>query len=358
MNNPTGINFRKLLLEKEADTYYDDKHIGIIIIGFGKMGLLHSSILNMLKPGCVRIVVDKSRLLVMGLKRIFKKTIFTRNIVEDLLAKQEINAGYITTPTASHLPVFETLAEHGVKHIFIEKPPGRNLDETKTIANRNAIVMIGFQKRYALPFRHAKLLIENKVIGEPVEASAHIKSGDILTKTNRFQGLGRGVLLDLGVHLIDLLQWMIGLDEVREATYKSIYTGVDDEFKAVMISNNGARIQIESTWSDPSYRLPETMIRVKGDKGELIVTEDHLRVISSEAYPELGVTEENKPIDYYKPNYYPGYPPVNLADPEYTIENIHFLNTIATCEKPLTSIDEAVETMKIIDMLYEAAGVK
>ena len=39
-----------------------DDDLRIAIIGLGKMGLLHSAILNMLKPGIVKAIVDKSYL--------------------------------------------------------------------------------------------------------------------------------------------------------------------------------------------------------------------------------------------------------------------------------------------------------
>jgi predicted dehydrogenase len=57
----------------------------------------------------------------------------------------------------------------------------------------------------------------------------------------------------------------------------------------------------------------------------------------------------------YKPNYYQGILPVNLADPEYTIENMHFLRCIRGNEEPLTSIESSLDTMKLIDALYEKA---
>jgi predicted dehydrogenase len=49
-------------------------------------------------------------------------------------------------------------------------------------------------------------------------------------------------------------------------------------------------------------------------------------------------------------------PPVNLADPEYTIENIHFLESIREGREPVTSIEEASETMKLVDELYREVG--
>ena len=62
-----------------------------------------------------------------------------------------------------------------------------------------------------------------------------------------------------------------------------------------------------------------------------------------------------KEIALYKPHYYQGIPPVNLADPEYTVENIHLLTSVHESKKPLTSIEEVFKTMELVDKLYEKA---
>ena len=50
-----------------------------------------------------------------------------------------------------------------------------------------------------------------------------------------------------------------------------------------------------------------------------------------------------------------GVPPVNLADPEYTIENIHFLLSMRGEKEPFTSIESSIETMRLVDELYREA---
>ncbi len=337
-----------LLDESETMDYYLSNDLRVLIIGFGKMGLLHGSILNLLKPGIVRGIADKSRLLLFTLKKLLRGVSISIDI-EKLIEEKLINVVYVTTPVSSHHVLALKSLELNVSNLFIEKPPTINLEQLERLRNRtgrNSIVMFGFQKRYSLPFRHAKKLLNMDAIGEIIEVEAHIKSGDITSATDRFKHIGRGVMLDLGVHLINLLIWLFRPGKVAEARYRSVYTGLDDEFTATIMDKEGFPIKVEASWIDPSYRLPETMIHMIGGKGELIVTEDYLRIKRAD-----GSIEE-----YYKPYYYAGYPPVNLADPEYTIENIHFLNSVSTHSHVKTGIKDAYETMKLIDELYEKAG--
>jgi predicted dehydrogenase len=327
----------------------------VAIIGFGKMGLLHSGILNLLAPGIVKAIVDKSLLLTFGASRLIKSIKFYRDI-EKMLNEIEPSTVYVVTPTSSHYPIVKSLLEHGVKYIFVEKPPTLNHKQLQSLVStrkQGQIVMVGFQKKYALTFRHAKLLIENDVIGEVEKVYAYIRSGDILEPTSRFDALGRGVLLDLGVHLVDLLTWFFKVKSVVRAEYKSIYTRVDDVFTAELEADRGYRIYMEASWSNPEYRVPETYIEVKGSHGVIRVTEDYLKVSTSIEHDLLGNRRE---VALYKPHYYQGIPPVNLADPEYTIENIHFLESIHEARESLTSIEKSIETMRLVDELYEATG--
>ena len=344
----------KLIPEVENWTKYSYYDIKVAIIGFGKMGLLHSSILNLLKPGIVKAVVDKSFLLTFGASRIIKSIRFYRSI-KKMLREIEPDAVYVTTPTSSHYPILKNLLEYGIRYVFVEKPPTvdyKQLIELIDMKKSDQCIMVGFQKRYALPFRHAKMLLDNSVIDEVESVYAYIKSGDILNPTTRFDALGRGVLLDLGIHLIDLLTWMLNITDIVNARCKSIHTKVDDQFNAELYTKEDARVSIEITWLDPEYRLPETYIEIHGTEGIIKVTEDYLKVKTSSEHVLL---DNKKELTLYKPHYYQGIPPVNLADPEYTIENMHFIQAIHDERQPITSIENVAKTMKTIDALYKEA---
>jgi len=351
----TLIPFSELMPEVAG---YDECCGGLSfgVIGFGKMGVLHSAILNLLSPGSVKCVVERSRLLVFGASMLIGDISFYTGI-DGMLRKGSPDVVYVTTPTPSHYEVVSRLLDASVRYIFVEKPPAANSKELASLMSKmggGQLVMAGFQKRFALPFRHARMLLSKGVIGDVEGATAYIKSGDIAEPTGRFDSLGRGVLLDLGVHLVDLLTWILGARFVEASRCRSIHTRVDDHFEAVLRTEDGAKVDLEVSWCSPEFRLPETYIRVRGSKGVVEVTEDYLRAESAEEHPLLG---DRKRLELYKPEYYRDAPPVNLADPEYTLENLHFLRCIRSGEEPLTSLRNVVETMEVIDELYRRAGV-
>jgi len=60
--------------------YVRGNDLKVAIIGFGKMGILHSGILNLLVPGIVKAVVDKSFILTFGVSRLIRSLKFYRDI--------------------------------------------------------------------------------------------------------------------------------------------------------------------------------------------------------------------------------------------------------------------------------------
>jgi len=343
-------------MSPEITDYVSDLegNLRVAVVGFGKMGLLHSAIISLLRAGSLKAVVDKNRLLCLAASKLMKNVAFFKEL-DEMLMKQEPDIVYVTTPTTSHFHILSKLIEHGVKYIFVEKPPTvdlKQLLEVIEILGRDQIVMSGLQKRYALTFRHAKLMLDSHIIGEPEKVFSSIRSNDINKRTTRFDSLGRGVLLDLGIHLVDLLVWILRAEEVLEASKKNLHTCVDDVFEAVLRTTNGAIVDFEASWSSPNYRLPETRIEIHGSNGILTVTEDFVKVS----------TRKDKPLRLardsclYRPHYYRSTPPVNIADPEYTLENLHFLYCIKNTLEPLTSPRNIEETMRIIDKLYSKAS--
>ena len=331
---------------------YTAQNLSCCVVGFGKMGILHAGILNLLKKNLVKSVVDNGRLLTFGASKFIKSIRFYGNL-ETMLRKENPDMVYITTPSSSHYTIMNRLFESDIKHIFVEKPPAVNSRELTLLidkAGNNHSIMVGLQKRYALPFRHVKTLIDEKVIGEILEGYSYIKSSDIMTPTKRFDQIGRGVLLDLGIHLLDLLIWSLGVETVESSRQRSIYTKVDDYFEAKLRTAAGAKISMEVSWSNRNYRLPETYIELKGSMGTMKVTEDYLRVETKDEHPLLNGQKE---LELYKPNYYRDILPVNLGDPEYTLENLHFLSSIHTRKEPLTSLRNTVKTMNLIEKLYK-----
>lgn len=334
--------------------HYVHQDLRCAIVGFGKMGILHSGILNLLAPGLVKAAVDKSRLMKIGASRLIKGVNFYTDLYR-MLRKETPDVVYVTTPVQFHKDIVDALLETNVKHVFLEKPPTVTHPQLVSLIEEmgtDQTVMVGLQKRFALPFRHVKMLLSNGMMGEITKVSAYIRSADIQSPVSRSGTMGRGALLDLGIHLVDLLVWIFDVCAVESSISHKMYGTTDDRFEMQLRTTKNVEVAADITWSDNDYRWPETHLEITGTRGVLRATEDYVKVELKEKHASLC----NKTrLALYKPHYYQSVPPVNLADPEYTLENLHFLFCIYSHTEPLTSLKNVSNTMNMIDELYAKA---
>jgi predicted dehydrogenase len=328
--------------------YYSKEPVKVAVVGFGKMGILHASIINLLQEGAVKHIIDTSRFIRLGGSILLKgKVKFWRNL-KDLLKQEEVDAVFVTTPTPSHFLIAKEVLETGIKGIFIEKPPTMNTYQTVELVDlaKHSIDMVGLTRRYSLTFRHAKELLASSVFKENIiEVKAYIRYGSAASHTRISSKISRGVLLDLGIYLLDLLHWYFGDLHVNKASCKHMYSSkIDDIFYAELTADDGFPIIIEADWTDPNFRFPEAKIEILGSNFTLEVSDD-----------SLNLKYEGKNLEVYKPHYYANFPPVNLAYPEYVIEDMYFLTCLKSNCKPETSLTAAIKVMKMIDELYELA---
>jgi predicted dehydrogenase len=142
----------------------------------------------------------------------------------ELIARDDIDLVSITGPNFIHRDVAVAAAEAG-KHIWIEKPAGRNAGETRAI--RDAVLAAGVQSAAGFNYRNAPAVelarqlitdgrlgqIEHVGIRLLADYSAHPEGA--LSWRFRNEWAGSGVLGDLVSHGVDLGRFLIGeIDEV------------------------------------------------------------------------------------------------------------------------------------------------
>ncbi|ODS86662.1 MAG: hypothetical protein ABS46_00770 [Cytophagaceae bacterium SCN 52-12] len=154
---------------------------------------------------------------------------------DDLLAKGKPDAVVISTPNSMHAAHCQRAMEEGIP-VFCQKPLGRNTGETSSIIemaqSRNLLLGIDFTYRYAC-FSSLKPLLESGEIGKPVaiEMCFHNAYGPDKNWFYHRSSAGGGCVIDLGIHLIDMMLWLLD------------YPGV--EVIASMMSSKGKPLTAE-----------------------------------------------------------------------------------------------------------------
>ena len=181
--------------------------------------------------------------------------------LEDVLARDDVEGLIITVPNDYHADVIEQAADAGV-NCFVEKPISIDIEDAKRIQDaveRNDVVFsVGHSCRRVGGIRKTKEMIESGEIGEVshVEAEWANERGLELTADNWRSDPAKapgGPLVQLGVHQIDNLQYLLG--PVKQVfTYgKPIYTEIENftMSQTVLEFESGQQAYLGANWTSP-----------------------------------------------------------------------------------------------------------
>jgi len=168
----------------------------------------------------------------------------------ELMSSKDIDAVYVATPPDSHLYYAKLVAESG-KHLLMEKPLARNLEEAKELidcCNETGTTLFVAYYRRALPrFLKVKEWIDSKIIGTPtfihIQHSGSPENHPVSPiDSNNVPPLedlpwrfipeisGGGNFVDCGTHMLDMVDFLFGpITEVEARAYNQagIYPAED-----------------------------------------------------------------------------------------------------------------------------------
>ena len=133
-------------------------------------------------------------------------------------------------------------------HVFCEKPPGRSVQEIKdviSVEDQNPLLklMYGFNHRYHDSVQEALRILDSGVMGKIINLRGVYGKGKLITfnqptwRTKRAIA-GGGVLLDQGIHMVDLFRLFAG-DFIEVSSFISNdFWGHDVEDNAYAIMRN------------------------------------------------------------------------------------------------------------------------
>ncbi|HET7768681.1 MAG TPA: Gfo/Idh/MocA family oxidoreductase [Chloroflexota bacterium] len=150
---------------------------------------------------------------------------------EQMLDEAKPEAVVIATPNDVHAPMALEAIKRGL-HVFCEKPLGLTVQEAEqmTTSAREARVRtaVNFTYRSTNPMRHVKRLLEEGALGTPyhfvISFWQSVRADPSVPLAYRMlRERGGGALMDVGVHMFDLLRWYFGeLESVCGGTHIAI----------------------------------------------------------------------------------------------------------------------------------------
>jgi len=286
------------------------KKVRLGIIGMGYIGQIHLRHASKIANAQVLAVSDVSKkALFRAEKAGVKKTFST---YEQLLRDPEIDAVIIALPTHLHLECAKQAAE-AKKHIFLEKPIARNVEEAQKIISateKNSVkLMMGYPLRFNTQFQTLKKRMMQRTLGDvEIAYASFISSGPFFHRAEGYaptpvpewwfnkELTGGGVLIDMGSHIINLLRWYFG--EVKEIKARFGYRfKMDFEDSALCLARfeTGTVGVINVGWFSQQYQLK---LELLGSVGHAIMDHRPSSTLSTAVQMfSLGISK------FYHPHY-------------------------------------------------------
>lgn len=195
-----------------------------------------------------------------------------------LLADPEIDAVYIASPVALHAGQAIAAAKAG-KHILVEKPLAMTAEEGEQVAGlceeQGVKLAAGLMMRFGSYVQAMKKAIAEGKIGQVVSGYAQFTCWfpDMpgSWRQSKAKG-GGGAMMDMGVHCIDLMQYVVGSKVKQVAAFHDTLTfryEVEDSSTVLLQLENGCQCVVQSNFNIPD-RAAKWRLEFFGDQSRLI----------------------------------------------------------------------------------------
>ena len=196
----------------------------------------------------------------------------------ELLADPDIDAVYIASPVVFHARQAMAAADAG-KHILIEKPLAITAAEGQQVVDychsKGVKIAAGLMMRFGAYVQAMKQAVAEGKIGKPVCGYAQFTCwypdmpGN--WRQNKKDG-GGGCLMDMGVHCIDLLQYILGSEVTEVAAFHdtlSFQYEVEDSSTVMLRMANGCQCVVQTNFNIPD-EAAKWRLELFGDQGRLL----------------------------------------------------------------------------------------
>ena len=329
--------------------------INCAIIGFGKMGQIRANSINESGRGKIKLIYDpysKSDLINLYAKE--------TNNLDEIINNKEIDAIFICTPNYK-IPFLTIRALESQKNVFSEKPPGFTSKDVQEIRKSElkskTKCMFGFNHRHHKSIKMMKEIIISNELGKILWMRG--RYGKEVNKTF-FKSWradpkksGAGILLDQGIHMLDLLIHLGGNFDICHSLISNLYWKIpkleDNAFVLLKQSSSGLCASFHSTMTQWRYLFA---LEVFLEKGSLIL--NGLKTTSGAYGEECLAIKRNLEVDNSSSPY---------VDQQYTFrvdsswddEIKHFFDAIEYGSQiEFGNTKDALNLMKHIDSIYKS----
>ena len=286
----------------------------------------------------------------------------------DIIGDPDVTCVSVCVPNYLHAPISIDCLDGG-KNVLCEKPAAMNYQEAlsmKAAADRGGMILnIGVVNRFHTSVNKIRDMIEKGELGEVYHVYCSFRSYRSIPGLGgpftRKELAGGGVLIDWGVHFLDLINYCIGGPamktasantynklgkDMKEYVFTDMWAGPPDydgkcdveEFITGLIRTEGPTISLNGAWAQ---NIDERAMFVEflGTKGGVKLEYGSTFTLYS---TKDGMLTKTTPV-------------YNMGDMFYD-ELDAFVSSAAGKEKIRSNIDQVLVTAQMMDALYESAA--
>jgi len=318
------------------------------IIGYGKMGQIRHQVISAFEDVQVQLIYDPEKV---------DTEIEKAQNSDQIIENPEIDAVFTCTPNYLNKPLTIQSLKAG-KHVFCEKPPGftaKDIEEIRAVEKESGkVLMYGFNHRHHASIKYMKKLVDDKEFGKILWMRGRYgKSVDETFYDNwraKKELAGGGILIDQGIHMLDLLLHLGGNFDNVHASVSNLYWNLnveDNVFATLENTKTGLAASLHSTMTQWRHLVS---LEVFLEKGYLVLNglktssnsygEEILTIAKNRSTAPVATWKDEKNITYH-------------TDESWESELTEFFSAIkSNREVKLGNSSDALKLMKIIDKIY------
>jgi len=265
----------------------------------------------------------------------------------------DVHIVVICTPTKFHAEAAVVALQHG-KHVLCEKPLARSAREAQAavdLADRSRLVLkTGFNYRYMAHVQKAKQLIDSGSLGQVYFVRCRYghggRPGYEKSWCSDLELSGGGVLLEQGIHILDLVRYLLGEPSRVIAVSPRFFwnfPAVEDNSFLLLETESHQVAQLHVSWTQWVNLFS---FEIFGKDGYLFLTgrDGHYgpqRLVWGKRQPNHGRPVEEQ-FDF---------PP----DQSWQKDWNEFLSAIDTHREPMGGAIDGLQALRLVEAAYQSA---
>lgn len=273
-----------------------------------------------------------------------------------MFAREKLDFVDIATTMPTHRALVELAARHAVPTI-VQKPFAPSWDDciAMVAACKSAGVplMVHENFRFQAPLMAVRKVLASGAIGEAHFGRISFRTGyDIIAGQPYLAKEEQFIILDLGIHVLDMARVYFGEAETIYCQTQRIRPDVRAEDMATMLlrHRSGATSIVDcsySTWIKPDT-FPQTLVHIEGTRGGIRLVEGYRMLVTSD-----GETTET---DVSAPPLAWTMPPWHTAQQSVQTTQIHWVESLRNRTAPQTSGEDNLRTYALVVAAYRSAA--